>query len=233
MDDLEFRRAIYADPHQHDERLKQAAAQDPAKAQAWQEAKWLDEKVQKAAQVDVPDGLAQRLLLRQSMQAYRQQKQQRHWYMGLAASLLLMVGLTFTFWQPGQVDVAENALAHIYHEHKALEVDENLSLAQVNAKLASFGGEFVADIGKVYYANFCDFKNTKSLHMVLDSPEGKITVFIVPHNEKQKLSEHFSNHEYQGKTLNMQRASLILVGNKQQRFSSLEESLKAKLRFSA
>lgn len=233
MDDLEFRRTIYADPHSRDERLKQAIAQDPAKAQAWQEARQFDDKLKQAAKVPVPDGLAQRLLLRQSMQAHRKQRQQRNWFLGLAASTVLVVGLTFTLWQPGQVDLAENALAHVYHEHKALVVDENLSLEQVNAKLASFGGEFVDDIGKIYYANFCDFQRIKSLHMVVGSPQGKITVFIVPSSESMKFSEYFSDQEYQGKALNMQQASLILVGSKQQILTPLEEKLKAKLRFSA
>ncbi|WP_102796049.1 DUF3379 family protein [Bowmanella denitrificans] len=235
MDDLEFRRTIYADPHSQDERLKHTAGKEPAKAQAWQEAKQLDERIKRAAHVAVPEGMAQRLLLRQSMQEFRQQRQRRHWTLGLAASFVLMVGLSFVLWQQGpvEVDLTENALAHIYHEEKALIVDEDISLTQVNAKLASFGGEFTADIGKVYYANFCHFKHVKSLHLVVGSPQGKVTVFIVPHHQGQKTDDAFSDKRYQGKTLDMQQASLILVGDKQQQLVPLEEKLKTRLRFSA
>ena len=39
MDDLEFRRTIYADPNCNDERVKEAAAKDPAKQEFWAEQK--------------------------------------------------------------------------------------------------------------------------------------------------------------------------------------------------
>ena len=42
MDDLEFRRTIYADPNCDDIRVKEAAAQDPAKQEFWSEQKKID-----------------------------------------------------------------------------------------------------------------------------------------------------------------------------------------------
>ena len=70
MDDLEFRRTIYADPNCNDERVKEAAAKDPAKQEFWAEQKRIDASLKAAMKVDVPDDLANKLILRQTMQTH-------------------------------------------------------------------------------------------------------------------------------------------------------------------
>lgn len=232
MDDLQFRRTIYANPHANDEQLKQAASQDPARQQFWNEMKSLENNIEQSVKVPVPDGLAQRLLLRQSMAQYQQHRQRQRWTLAVAASVLFTFGLSFTLWQHRDINLAEHALAHVYHEEGAMFVDEGLSLEQVNAKLASFGGRFTADIGKVYYANFCDFRSVKSLHMVLDTPQGKVTLFVVPHQDNFFLQEEFSDQQYEGRAMALQQASLILVGEQGQPLETLQESLRHKVQFS-
>lgn len=233
MDDLEFRRTIYADPYCDSQEVKAAAASDPAKQQFWDDMKQLDKALQSAAKVPVPDGLAQRLLLKQSMQSHKQQQIKRRWHLSIAASVIFMLGVSFTLWQQQDVDLSRHALAHVYHDANALQVDENVPLEQVNAKLASFGGQFTDDIGKVYYANFCDFNRVKSLHMVIEGEYGKVTVFVVPHRDNQTLQQQFSDGQYQGRGMDLQQASLIMVGDNQQSLQKIQDKLQSRLLFSA
>lgn len=233
MDDLEFRRTIYANPYCDNEEVKAAAASDSAKQQFWDEMKQLDKALQHTAKVPVPDGLAQRLLLKQSMQSHKQQQIKRRWHLSIAASVIFMLGVSFTLWQHQDVDLSKHALAHVYHDANALQVDENVPLEQVNAKLASFGGQFTDDIGKVYYANFCDFNRVKSLHMVIEGEYGKVTVFVVPHKDNQKLQQQFSDGQYQGRGMDLQQASLIMVGDNQQSLQKIQDRLQSRLLFSA
>ena len=165
MDDLQFRRTIYADPHCTDEDVRQAAAEDPAKQEFWNELKQLESSIQQVSKVDVPEGLAERLILRQTMQRHNKQKQRTRVHLALAASVAFVFGVSFTLWQQQSgIDLGKHALAHVYHEADgfALKVDGDVGLTQVNAKLAKMGAQISENIGRIYFANFCNFDGVRS-----------------------------------------------------------------------
>lgn len=233
MDDLEFRRTIYADPHSQDPNLKQAIEDDASRQAFWNDVKGLDQKIKQAAKVDVPEGLAHSLILRQSISSHRKQKKRTRVHLALATSVAFTLGVSFTlFQQHNSVNLSEHALAHVYHEQEyALKVDENVSIQQVNAKLASMGGEFTADIGRVYYANFCDFEKIRSLHMVIEGEEGRVSVFLVPHTGSQTLDGQFKDQRFNGVGIDLGHASMVLVGEKGEAMEKLENKLSKKLNF--
>ena len=74
MDDLQFRRAIYADPNNQDDDAILAQEQDPSKKQFAQEICQLDEKIKQALQIPVPDDLVDKLILRQTLASHQVQK---------------------------------------------------------------------------------------------------------------------------------------------------------------
>jgi hypothetical protein len=67
MDDLKFKYTIYCDPKCNDVAIKQAAEKDPAKKKFWDELKSIEIKLQKASKVDIPERLANRLILMQNV----------------------------------------------------------------------------------------------------------------------------------------------------------------------
>ena len=67
MDDLEFRRKLYADPNCTDEDVLAAIASDPQKLAFYSELKQLDKNMHQASKVKVPDDLVHKLILRQTM----------------------------------------------------------------------------------------------------------------------------------------------------------------------
>lgn len=233
MDDLEFRRTIYADPQTQDPKVKEAVDEDATRQTFWDDLKCLDNKIQQAAKVDVPEGLAHNLILRQSISSHRKKKQRSRVHLALAASVAFTLGVSFTlFQQSNNVNLADHALAHVYHEQQyALNVDESVSIQQVNAKLASMGGQFTDDIGKVYYANFCDFEHIRSLHMVIEGEQGKVSVFLVPHNSEQILDGQFQDKRFNGRGIDLGQASMMLVGEKGEPMDKLKTKLTKKLNF--
>ena len=62
MDELEFRRRIYADPETTDSDVVEAAKEDEKKRHFWNEQKKLDQQLKQALKVDVPDDLANKLI---------------------------------------------------------------------------------------------------------------------------------------------------------------------------
>ena len=67
MDDLQFRRSMYADPKSADKAMQEAINEDHAKQRFAKELEILDDKILAAMKVPVPDDLYDRLILRQTM----------------------------------------------------------------------------------------------------------------------------------------------------------------------
>ena len=99
MDDLEFRRAIYADPKNQDADTILAQQQDPSKKQFAQEICQLDNKIKQALQIPVPDDLANKLILRQTLANHQVQKRKSRVHLALAASVAIVGGLVLNFMQ--------------------------------------------------------------------------------------------------------------------------------------
>lgn len=120
MDDLEFRRRLLADPSLSDPELAAAVAADPARQRAADEAARLERGIRAALEVEVPQDLADRVLLRQAIAEHNddvdrgagQFEQRLRSAMkvdapdGLEARILLRQGLAErrrrqTFWRSG------------------------------------------------------------------------------------------------------------------------------------
>ena len=235
MDELEFRRTLYADPYCKDDKVLAAIAGDPKKQVFCKELKQLDKNMQQASQVKVPDDLMHKLILRQTMQSHRTSKVRNRIQLALAASVAFVVGVSFTMWQQSHLlDLSKQAIAHVHYEGGyALDAQENISLEQVNAKLAKFGGEFSEDIGRVYYANFCDFENVRSLHMVVGGGNGKVSVFIVPHDDAYLAEGSSHDPSYKSQAIDLKRASIIVVGEEGDNINKMKQQLRQKIQFSA
>ena len=103
----------------------------------------------------------------------------------------------------------------------------------MNAKLAQFGGEFTEELGHVYYANFCDFENVRSLHMVMQGEDGKVSVFVIPHDDTHDTKGSATGREYKSQAVDVNRASIVVVGEEGADIQGMKEQLKRKIHFSA
>ena len=77
MDDLSFRKAVYADPFSKDPELLKAAEQDPKRKSFWNEIKAMENELQSAMNIPVPENLAEKLILRQSLTTHTEKKKQQ------------------------------------------------------------------------------------------------------------------------------------------------------------
>ncbi|GAB5380706.1 MAG: DUF3379 domain-containing protein [Aliiglaciecola sp.] len=237
MDDLNFRRTIYAEPNCDSEEVKSAAAEDPSKQEFWDEIRQLDSAITQASKVAVPEDLAHRLILRQSIESHKANKKRGRVHLALAASVIFTFGLSFGIWQQQSTQyIGEHALAHIYEEGNgyAMKASADISIEKVNTQLASLGAQFTQSLGKILYANFCNFDNVRSYHMVMEDTDGsKYVVFVVPHSDKLKLEEEFSDDKMTGQTFNTSHASVVVVGDKGKSVEEVKYKLKQNMLFSA
>lgn len=230
MDELKFRRQAYEDPHNQDPEFLQQINAKPENQALVNELKSLDAKLSNALKIDVADDLADKLMLRQQLQHYHKQRRQTGFLIAMAASVAFVVGVSFSLLRLGPVDLAEHALAHVYHEEMALQVDQNVNVSQVNTQLTSLknigNAQFTQQLGKVYFTAYCDFQGVKSLHLVMQGEREKVTLFIVPLEKRMVLERTFADNKYQGMGFETARAFILLVGENQADLRFVKDEIK-------
>lgn len=218
MDDLQFRRSIYADPSTQDNNILDAKKADPAKKQFAQSIEKFDKQIHQAINIDVPDDLYNKLMLRQTLASHQQQKRKNRIQLAMAASIAFAVGLSFNFMQSSNAytNLGDYALAHVNHESHFFNNNSNaqITLASLNDKMAIFNGNFTQSLGKLISAGNCDFAGINVLHLVYQGKDQPVTVFVVPPNSILNFESNFSNGNLHGEAQQFKNASIIVVGDK-------------------
>lgn len=236
MDDLQFRRSIYADPKTTDSDIESAKKADPAKQKFAKEIEQLDQKIFNALNVEVPEDLSEKLILRQSLASHQQQKKSSRIKLALAASVAFAVGLTVNQLQFSHAydSVGDYAIAHANHEsHYFTNSDEaTVTLTALNKKMASFNGEFSAELGELIMAEFCRFDGMKSLHLVYRGQSTPVNVFIVPDSDHLTFTKRFEDKQLKGFVNEFKHSNIIVVGDKKEPLKLWQEKIKSNVTWS-
>jgi hypothetical protein len=177
MNCLLFRREKLADPrHLSDAALAHARSCEGCAAFG----RSLDENdadLMRTLAVPVPDGLADRVLLRTEG---RTRPAWRAW--ALAASVTLMIGVVSAYLAYTPSDAyARLAIEHVVHEPEALTTLYHEDSASVAVALRSVGASVRSPIGQVRYVRLCPWgENGMAWHVVFDTPQGLATLILVP-----------------------------------------------------
>ncbi len=220
MDELEFRRRLFAQPTDKDDELLEFAKQSPERMALLKELRAFDKELHQAIDIDVPENLADKIILKQTMsenpdkiKALSATRKRKSWYLAAAASVAIVFGVfTYQLVVP-PLSIGEHALAHVYHEMGSLESTQRFDIAEVNNRLAQLGGQFKTLPGEVKYARFCNFKGQKGLHLVFESDFGPMTVFVVPSENKYLGDNYFSDEHFAGRVSHFPQGDTILVAS--------------------
>ncbi|MBU0911603.1 MAG: DUF3379 domain-containing protein [Gammaproteobacteria bacterium] len=236
MDELEVRRRLLTDPYHLAPEQLQQLQQDPDSQQFHQDVLELDQHIKQLLSPPVPKALENALLLQQHKHKQQQQKRFYQNLIALAASVAFLAGfaLNWSFFLYGSQSLGENSLAHVYHEEQYVQhLTTPLSLADVNVKLADFGAELNSSEHAIVFANFCNFRGTRSLHLVLETEQGLMTVFVVPKENSLDYESEFHDDKYQGRSINSHKAILVMVSDKTEVLQQGEQQLLKNLQFKA
>jgi len=236
MDDLQFRRAILADPKSTETdnaELLAALLEDPAKKQFAQEINLLDEKIKQALNIPVPDNLCDKLILRQTLASHQVQKRKTRVHLALAASVAILGGLLFNFMQfsSAYTSLGDYALAHVYHEETyfANNSKDRVTLTSLNQKMAAFDGNFNESLGKLLFADYCRFDGMKSLHLVFQGKTSPVTVFVLPKNDQLNFTAKFDDNNLYGESLGFKHANVIIVGDKNESLEQWQQNISSNI----
>lgn len=186
MNCMEFRRISLASPlHPGHEALEHEAS-CPSCAHFYQELRMQEEALYEAMAVPVPEGLADRVLLRQQ-HGWRERFLPRFAIPALAASLTLAVGLGLGLGQDRQPheltaeSLAAGIAEHVLNEPKALASSVILPAPVLVKAVSQSGGEVISPLGQVSYADHCPLPGGGTgEHLVLNTSQGKVTLILMP-----------------------------------------------------
>jgi hypothetical protein len=233
MDNTELQRILLADPFSTHPDVTAALAQDSELAQFARELQQMQQELDDALQVTVPPVLAERLLQIPA----QQRKTTTRWFtpLAMAASIALVSVLGVQlYFSTYATDLGQHALAHVYHEEDyLLSHASTQSLADVNLKLAGFGASLQDWQDEIIYARYCTFQGLRTLHLAVKTASGYATVFVVPKDAELDFVAQFGDNRFQGLTLTMPKANLVVVSNDAADLKQLPQKLTDKLIFSA
>jgi hypothetical protein len=73
----------------------------------------------------------------------------------------------------------------------------------------------------------------RSLHLIVDTPQGKMSVFVVPERGDVTVPSEFADKQYRGESLKLQRANVMIVGDRNADLSEMKEAVAKRIQFSA
>ena len=237
MDNKQFLQRLLSDPF-----AAQGHTETDAQRRALiQKVQQQEQQLRQTIEVPVPPELLTRLLEQQRRLEANETSTKppkaandARWKLAIAASVAFAVGFSINIWRsPGQQDLGQYALAHVRSE---MPMVEKMLMPQplegVNAKLAAYDLQLQDFAEPIMFANFCDFNGTKSLHLVMKTEQGFVTVFVVPADAELEYVEQFKDPQYAGTSMQFKTANVVVVSDVPSELKRMPAVMKNSLTYS-
>jgi hypothetical protein len=236
MNCLEFRRRLMIDPLQPDAEAAAHEATCDACARHAREVRAQELELRALINgIKAPEGLAERVQL--AVRDDTRSRRIQHWWYGMAASVLLAVGVSlFTLWstytERAGLALAQSVVQHIEDEASHLHEAHPVSRGRVAYVFRRFGAELVGDIGPVNFAAECLMRQRNGIHLVLPGTLGAITVFLMP----GEMTDHpvaVESARFAGTIIPTEWGSIAVVGEHGETIDGIGENLAAMVEWPA
>ena len=231
MDDLEFRRRAYAEPNNDDTDFVSKKNESPENRRFVEELQAFDQRLHDTLHVEPPEGLAERIKLNQALGAHRYNRARYRMLLSLAASIVLVIGMTLGFVQfMPRDDLSGKLLTHVYDELHHLQDDFDYSLDNTNQVLAAQGIQLSKAVGRVRYVGKCEIDRQEGVHMVLQGRHGPVTVMMMP---GRNIDEPMTvlDQRFHGSIEPLSSGSVAIIAEKNESIDELRQNLKDSLQW--
>jgi hypothetical protein len=218
MNCIEFRQLKLADPDLYSEQANQHKSGCSTCAAFEREIHGLDESLRTALTVAIPEGLAAKVLLNQSLQSHPRRPTRWYW-MSMAASFFMAV---FVFQMTPADSLDDDIVKHLDHEaHQVHGKSGDISSVEVRTVLYAIGGDLVGEIdgqiddslGKVTYASNCYMNEQLVAHFVVENGGEPYTLIVIPTETRRELS--FQSDRWDGVITPHPTGSLAIISSAQ------------------
>ena len=229
MNCLEFHRAKLADPRRLAPEAQGHAAQCAACRAFAESVDEAERDLQRTLAVPVPEGLADRVLLRARGGGPRW----KTWALAAGFVLALALGASALLYEPAAAQrYAQQAIEHVAMEPESLTT-VNAATGDALAELIRVaGGTLKAPLGVVRYVQLCPMARGTGLHIVFETPEGLATLLIVPGQPLGK-PEHASAGEWAALARPAGRGHYAVVTPSAQKTAAVERLVRSRIDWGA
>jgi len=233
MNCIEFRRLLLTHPGVVDPEFAEHRRSCPDCADAVERSGHFERRLRQAVNVDVPENLASRILLKQSFECHAE----RPWWRtrrvyALAASLLLVVGLVSLGLnaQLEQGRLSEEFVALVNGAPYALAASKPVSGNEISAALEPVGLDLDGDIGNVTYAGRCIVRGRLSGHIVVQGDTAPVTVFLIG---EQLVADRAAIRSdlYSGIVVRQGAGTIAIVGIPGEALETIEARVRSAIRW--
>lgn len=181
MNCLEFRRLKLADPSVETPELGAHASTCSACRRFEIELRSMDEDIHKVAEIDVPQGMAGRILLNQSLKVRARTVTRRWVWAGLAASVMVAGFIGMAALIPSsETAFGGELISHVEMPHSSPDVNQ-LASTHLQRVLHSVDAESADLPGEVIYATNCLIDGEMVAHLMVRQGNDEFVVILVRH----------------------------------------------------
>lgn len=220
MDFTEFRRLLGSEPRSKDPAVLSARKTAPEFEQAAAEAEQLEDLIEQALSIPVPDNLIEEIFaIGRKNPALTGG---RRWLpMALAASFLLAVGVASVTWNlnRGWASVEEYVVDHYRHDGGLLPAE--VSVGEVEALFTGVNTQAAPALANIVgVIKYCPTPDGKGIHMILNTESGPVTVIYMP-GTRVTDRETFAFDKVEALLVSLHSGSAAIIGPNQQSISNL------------
>lgn len=227
MNCLEFRRICLAEPGSQDNDYLRHQQGCPRCAGHAANIIRGDKQLAQALRIDVPDNLASRIILRQSIFSGRAQRRKARRMYALAAGVLLAIGLAGGWFMVNHVPEVDRAVIARINAVPASRVAKGqISNAELIRVIRAVGGELNGEIGRVHYASIYYVREHQCGQLIVQGAVGLVTILLMPGVYIEDAHDLYSR-ELNGIVVPTTTGSMAIVGEPGEPLHDMEQRMRA------
>lgn len=184
--------------------------------------------LKKAVEVDVPEGLAARILVEHKLNKKKANDQKFRWS-AIAASALLVLVVSSVTTLHSPPALADAIVEHVKYDTGAFANSYDVTLEQLNLLLKPHGIQADATIGKATNAGNCLIDGKVGAHIVFAGKNAPVTLVVMPEKLGKKDSVKINDNVYKGSLMSTKKGTLALLSEDEESLTLFEEKVRTSL----
>ena len=228
MNCLAARRIISTDVTNQSDTFAQHVVSCPTCKSFYEKQLKFNAVLKKAVDIDVPDGLAARILVEHKFDQKKTTRQTFQWS-AIAASVMLVFALAAVTTIHSPPAIAGVILEHVHDEMWVLEDKGHVTLESLNQLLKPHGIKADESIGYATHAGNCMIQGKVGVHIVFAGENEPVTLIVFPEVLDDVDNEEFSDHLFNGVLMETRKGTLALISEDDESLKEFESRLKTAL----
>jgi len=185
--------------------------------------------LKKAVEVDVPEGLAARIMVEHQMNQKKENSKKKYSWSAIAASIMLVFTVATVTTLQSPPAIAGVILEHVHDEMFLLEDKKRVTLESLNQLLKPHGVIADENIGVATHAGNCMIQDKLGVHIVFAGENAPVTLIVFPEPLDRSKKVKIGDDMFKGVLMNTKKGTLALISEDEVSLNKFENQLKTSL----